>query len=368
MGIKQLAMRCLRPAMQAVYEIMKLFSHPRDRVVFLSRQSDTPSQDFMLLAEEIKRQSPATETVFSCRLGLRSEMNASYIPLLLRQMALLASARACVVESYIPPVSMLCHRRGMTVTQIWHSMAAIKKFGWQTVDTPEGSSRQTAEAMCMHRGYDRVITGSEYMIPFFAEAMDTDPARCLPLGAPHADRLIAAGRGSTRAALEQRFPAIRGKRLVVYLPTMRRGRAIDCAAFLDSFDYSAAALIIKLHPLDRDTIIENVQAVVSDEPTADLLLAADAVVTDYSGTASDAACIGLPVYFYLPDYDEYSAQCGINMDAREVFPAAAFEDGEALSRAVLTDHGECAKQRELLAGGCDGHSSEKIAKLVLRAK
>ncbi len=368
MGIKQLAMKGLRAGMSAVYAILKITIRPKDRVVFLSRQSDVPSADFVLLSDRIKELSPSTETVFSCRLGLKSEMNLSYIPLLLRQMALLASARACVTESYIPAISMLRHRPGMEVTQIWHSMAAIKKFGWQTVDTPEGSSSDTARLMCMHRGYDRVIAGSEYMKPFFAEAMDTDPAKILPLGAPHADVILSVGQGGTRAALEEKYPQIKNKRLVVYLPTMRRGRAIDCARFTDNFDLSDSALIVKLHPLDRETSI-GTEGVITDlsTPTNDLICAADAVITDYSGTASDASLLGIPVYFYLPDIEEYSAQCGINMNALEVFPALSFEDGAALAEALRRqpDPDTVVLQRELLSGGCDGHSCEKIARLCL---
>ena len=368
MSLKQLAMKRLRAGMSAVYAVMKLFIRPRSRVVFLSRQSDEPSADFLLLADKIHQLSSETETVFSCRLGLKSEMNASYIPLLLRQMALLASARACVTESYIPAVSMLRHRPGLQVTQIWHSMAAIKKFGWQTVDTPEGSSSDTARLMCMHRGYDRVIVGSEYMKQFFAQAMDTPPEKILPLGAPHADVILSIGKGGRRAAVSGKYPQTDGRRLVVYLPTMRRGRAIDCAEFIDNFDYLDSALIVKLHPLDRDTKITDERVIVdADTPTIDLICAADAVITDYSGTASDASLLGIPVYFYLPDIEEYDRQCGVNMNALEVFPALAFEDGAQLAQALHShpDAETIARQRELLSGGCDGRSGEKIARLIL---
>lgn len=367
MKIKQLAMRLLRVGMSAAYGCIKLFTRPRDRVVFLSRQSDKPSPDFILLAEKISCFSPTTETVFSCKLGLKSEMNASYIPLLLRQMVLLATSRGCITESYIPAVSMLRHRRGMRVVQIWHSMAAIKKFGWQTVDTPEGSSSDTARLMCMHHGYDWVVVGSEYMKPFFAEAMNTPPEKILALGAPHADALLSVGKGGTRPAIEEKYPQIKGRRLVVYLPTMRRGRAIDCAEFINAVDSEKCALIVKLHPLDRDTHIDDQRVIIdTDSATADLICAADAVVTDYSGTASDAALLGIPVYFFLPDIEEYSRSCGINMDVREVFQAMSFECGEKLAAALLTEPEpqELDRQRELLSGGCCGNSCEQIARLL----
>lgn len=376
MGVKSIALKGLRLSMQAVYAGMKLIIPKKDRVVFISRQSNAPSADFVLLADKIKVLSPSTETVFSCRLGLKSEMGLSYIPLLLRQMTLLASARACVTESYAPPVSMLNHRRGVTVTQIWHSMAAIKKFGWQTLDTPEGSSSETARLMCMHRGYDHVIVGSEYMIPFFAEAMNTSAERIFPLGACHADILLQTGKGGTRTALEEKYPQIKDKRLIAYLPTMRRGEAVPCKELAENFDIADAFLLIKPHPLDTATT-ELLQGCGNDSvmidlttPTNDLICAADAVISDYSGTASDAAALEIPVYFYVPDIERYSTRCGINPDLQELFPTMTFTDSSALIDALSreAERDTVLLEKELLAGGCNGNSRERIAKLVLYGK
>lgn len=373
MGIKSIALKGLRLSMQAVYAGMKLIIPQKDRVVFISRQSNAPSADFVLLADKIKELSPSTETVFSCRLGLKGEMGLSYIPLLLRQMALLASARACVTESYAPPVSMLNHRRGMTVTQIWHSMVAIKKFGWQTLDTPEGSSSETARLMCMHRGYDHVTVGSEFMIKFFAEAMNTPTEKILPLGACHADILLQTGKGGTRAALEEKYPQIKGKRLIAYLPTMRRGEAVPCKELAEGFDIADAVLLIKPHPLDTATAellrqCANDRVIIdSSTPTNDLICAADAVISDYSGTAADAAALEIPVYFYIPDIERYSERCGINPDLQELFPTMTFTDPSALTAALQSEAERdiILLEKELLAGGCNGKSRESIAKLVL---
>lgn len=414
MGIRSIALKGLRLGMQAVYAGMKLVIPQRDRVVFISRQSNAPSADFVLLADKIKELSPSTETAFSCRLGLKSEMGLSYIPLLLRQMTMLASARACVTESYTPPVSMLTHRRGVTVTQIWHSMVAIKKFGWQTVDTPEGSSAETARLMHMHQGYDHIIVGSEYMIPFFAEAMNTPAERIYPLGACHADILLQTGKGGTRAALDEKYPQIKGKRLIAYLPTMRRGEAVPCGELAQNFNAADAVLLIKPHPLDTDTAellegcmnggnstppdcrtaydcesdLNSTAAKCSDgtraecerggmstdsliidlsTPTNDIICAADAVISDYSGTAADAAALDIPVYFYIPDIERYGERCGINFDPRDVFPAMSFANASALIDALSreADISIVSLEKELLAGGCNGNSRESIAQLVL---
>lgn len=367
--MKKLVFTLLRGGLSAAYAVMKLFIRPKDRVVFLSRQSDVPSTDFRLLEAEIKRLSPSTECVFSCKLGLKSEMGLSYIPLLLRQMALLAGAKACITESFCPPISLLRHRKSLRVVQIWHSMVAIKRFGWQTVGTEEGSSAAVAEGMRMHKGYDFVCVGSEYMREFFAEAMRQPIDSVLPLGSPHADVLLARDKAAARAEAEKVYPQLAGRRLVLYAPTMRRGEAIDCEELISSFDYDSAALMVKLHPLDRHTRITDERVILDTHfSTGDAVCAADAVISDYSGVCADAALLDKPVFFFMPDIERYSERCGLNFRPDELFASLSFTDAKGIIAALdkAPDSGALARLRELLAGGCDGHSAERIARLTLR--
>lgn len=363
--LKSAAIRLFRAVMSLIYAVMKLLIRQRPQVVFLSRQSDAPSEDFRLIEEQIRRLEPDTEVCFSCRLGLKSDLGAGYILLMLRQMAMLAGATVCVTESYCPPISILRHRKDLRIVQVWHSMVAIKKFGWQTVDKPEGTSSVTARLMRMHAGYDYIVTGSEYQRRFMAEAMNTPLEKVLPLGQARADRILASDRAAAREALEQAYPQTVGKRVIAYLPTMRRGRAVPCEAVADCAD-AGCIVLTKLHPLDRFTDAAGLTTA-ERLTTEQLLCACDGVISDYSGAAAEASLLGIPVWFYVPDAAQYDAECGINIDARETFPAVTAENGEEL-RALLsepypTTEGE--RVRELLAGGCSGHSSEDIARLAL---
>jgi len=75
----------------------------------------------------------------------------------------------------------------------------------------------------------------------------------------------------------------------------------------------------------------------------------------------------VPVWVYLPDAEEYDSQCGINVNGLQVFPEMSFEDGAQLAAALQGEaDADCViRQKEYLAGGCDGNSTEKIARLVL---
>ncbi len=369
--MKKLIFILLKYGMRFIYFFMKLMTPVTDKAVFLSRQSDTPSENFLLIEKELEKAKPGIKCEFYCRLGLKSQMGFSYVLLMLRQMKALAGAGICFTESYCIPVSLLRHKKRLRIVQIWHSMVAVKKFGWQTVDMPEGSPSDIARIMQMHDGYDFVAVGSEYMRPFFAEAMNTPMDRVLPLGSPVADRLLASA--DQYAGLRERFfevyPEEKGKKIAVYLPTMRRDYAIDCDGLTEGFDYDHYSLVVKLHPLDSLTVIKDGRAICDRQFTTEqAIIMADAVISDYSGAAAEAALLGKPVYFFVPDTERYSSECGINVNPLEVFPNVSFAHPGELIEAVCGQKAspeDISLVRELLCGGCDGHSAEKIVRLAL---
>ena len=369
--MKKIIFLLLKYGMRFIYFFMKLFTPVRDKAVFLSRQSDSPSENFLLLRDELQRVSPSTKCEFYCRLGLKSEMGLSYALLMLRQMKALAGAKLCITESYCIPISVLHHKKQLRVVQIWHSMVAIKKFGWQTVGMPEGTSSDIARVMNMHKGYDFVAVGSEYMRTFFAEAMNTPIEKVLPLGAPVADRILcsAGQQDKLRKRFYEEYPQARNKKIAVWLPTMRREYPIDCEDMIKGFDCEKYALVVKLHPLDRHTVITGDTAIIDKKFTTEqAIILADCVISDYSGAAAEAALLNKPVYFYVPDTERYSAECGINVNPLEVFPNISFADPVELDRAVSSEKAsseDIAHVKELLCGGCDGHSAENIIKHAL---
>ena len=84
--------------------------------------------------------------------------------------------------------------------------------------------------------------------------------------------------------------------------------------------------------------------------------------------AAEAALLNKPVYFFVSDTKRYAAECGINVNPLEVFPTVSFSDPKELDSAVMNEKAsadDIALVKELLCGGCDGHSAENIIKLAL---
>ena len=61
---------------------------------------------------------------------------------------------------------------------------------------------------------------------------------------------------------------------------------------------------------------------------------ADVIITDYSACEFEASVLLKPLYFFVPDYDEYSSERGINVDLKKEMPSATFENAEELVNAI----------------------------------
>ena len=73
--------------------------------------------------------------------------------------------------------------------------------------------------------------------------------------------------------------------------------------------------------------------------TIELLSVADALVTDYSAVAYEAAAVGVPVFFHVPDIDDYRKTPGLNVDPLQDYPGCSSRDlSETLRTACLDAH------------------------------
>jgi len=361
---------------RAVFAVMKATVRVRHKVVFLSRQSDAPSRDFVLLAEALRAKDPGLEIVMRCRMvgGTPVARMASAIDTL-AQMRHLASSRACVVDGYVIPVSILDHRPGFFVVQMWHALGAIKKFGYQTVGRPGGHAASLAHAMRMHRNYDLVLCGGPGTVPFFAEAFGVEPGIVAPLGLPRIDYLLAGAKardeGRTAAAvlgLREAFPVLAEaqRTVVLYAPTFRKsgpGRYRDVTARFSGQRYT---LIVKPHPLDTATISGDNVVDASGVDILDVLPICSAVITDYSAVAFEAAAIDVPVFFWVYDIDEYVRDCGLNIDPLTEMPQTASRSiGELADRIeageMHSDVTRMLKDRYASApAGCAARIADRI--------
>ncbi len=315
----------------------------RDEVLFFSRQANHPSEDFVALGREFMERGWQV-CYLTKKLSKRSV--PSYCPFIVRELYHLARCRICFVDRYDPVICLLdfkgVRESGLAagtfdefpteplIIQLWHAFGAFKKFGYQSVDTPEGHDSANAELFRIHRNYSYVICSGEGAQEAFAEAFRVPRHRVVPLLRPEYDRLVAIGRRRSRAV-----PAGgQGGRLrILFAPTLRSASGSP-RPFVDLYRggawrvlEEAAQVAWSFHPLERQ-----------GEAAGDineLLPRADMVVTDYSSIVYEAAILRIPVLFYVPDIGEYRLSPGLNADPAAAVPSIAFQDADALIDALL---------------------------------
>ena len=333
-------------AVRAAYHVFELF--PQKRIIaFLSRQAAHPF-DFRLLEGELAARFPDYEIRWACV----EHIGELGVGLFLQQLKLVATARICLVDGYVPAVSIPKRHRS-TCIQVWHAVGAVKKFGYQCLDTPAGRTSADARAYRMHRGYDYVIAGMPGAVPAFVEAFDAPAETIEVMGLPRLDYLVGKAHAARRredAARVRRQLGIKpddGRTVVLYAPTLRRSNVAadwlerNVRTLAAAFAGKPVLLVVAGHPLDEVSReleqIPDTDVAVLHGPTIEALGCVDVVVSDYSAVALEAGFAGKPVAFFVPDIEEYRVSPGVNIDPLEAFPGEAFTDGDALADALFPD-------------------------------
>ncbi len=215
------------------------------------------------------------------------------------------------------------------VIQIWHAAGHFKNFGFEALDTPEGRSRDDARIFRMHANYSWIACSGDGARAGFAQAFGYPPARVVSLGHPSFDELYEAPDASLARAFAA-YPWLKNcdKPIIVYAPTLKRKHGDDLFTKLKQElnrdpRSQGYAFIWSLHPVNIEGA--NVQAT-----TRDFLRCASLLVTDYSSVVYDAALLGLPFAFYIPDIEDYRVSPGLATDPEKRAPGLCVKSADDL--------------------------------------
>ena len=316
--------------MQMVYALLKILQVKNNKVLFLSRQENQLSLDFRLLKKELLRQKPEIQIVEICnRIDDKKEGKIKFGIAVLKSMFHLATSKVCVLDAYWPAVSMLQHKKELTVIQMWHALGKIKKSGYQTVGKESGRSVETSELLCMHKNYDYIIAGGKAWNPYYMASFGTTEDKLVNIGLPRIDYIIES-EGENQKRVYEKYPMLKDKTVILYAPTFRRNIELKWEELQNIIDYDKYALVVKGHPNQK---IENLNehVYVCPEFTAvELLAVCDYLITDYSAIAIEAAILRKKTYYYLYDYEEYTSKNGINIDLFHVMEGCVFREAKEL--------------------------------------
>lgn len=327
-------------ALRAVYAVLKLLPVQK-KYLFMTKLSSDAPWDFELLAESLRRRHPDHRIVMLCR-----PMDAGYPLHLFVQMYHLATSEAVFLDRSNMAIHILDHRDSLCVIQLWHALGSMKKFGYSILDTPEGQPRELARIMRMHHGYTWILISSMGFISDYLEGFGTDGSNVVQIPLPRADALTSAEyRAAKREEIIRAYPELSGESLVLYCPTYRKVHAPDAERRVQELVDAVCSLgkkpVYSPHPLSSLEISDPRVARCEGLTSQDLLFVADAVVTDYSSIMYEAGLVGVPVYLYAYDWDDYRKNRSHNLDLRAEVPAAFCETASQLAEAM--EAGECCQ-------------------------
>jgi len=313
-----------------IYFFIKLLP-TRNKVTFISRQSNYETMDFKLLREEINKCNSKIKVVILCHQlegGINSTFKTKikYIFHMFKQMYHLATSKVVVLDSYCVAVSILKHKKKLTIIQMWHSMGTMKLFGYAVLDLEEGSNSKVAHAMKMHKNYDYIFASSDAYKDDLARGFNYSTDNILTYPLPRYDLLKDKEyNNKCKSKIFKTYPILKKKKNIVYCPTFRKTKNDFIKALeklIDSVDFKKYNLILKLHPLSTVKINKDYEGLIFDNKysTFDMLSIADYVISDYSCVIYEAAVKNKALYFYNYDYDDYVGTRGLAIDYYKELP------------------------------------------------
>ncbi|WP_101846574.1 CDP-glycerol glycerophosphotransferase family protein [Zhihengliuella sp. ISTPL4] len=245
------------------------------------------------------------------------------------------AARLLIVNDWLR--RRFARKPGQKVLQTWHG-TPLKRLA---LHRPGFDPRRMAAVVKESRRWDVLLAQNTYAARILRKAYAFFGRPIWVDGYPRNDALRTGDPVAVRAALG----IGEDERVLLYAPTWRDDRA-EMVDFVDPellARQTNAVVLVRGHSRTleqgRDRAGARVIDVTGYAETAQLLLAADALITDYSSVMFDYSVTGKPLYFLVPDLDHYRGQLrGFYFDLAERAPGPLVRTQEELV-AALEDEG-----------------------------
>jgi len=294
-----------------------------------------------------------------------------------------ASARVLVVNDWLR--KRFRRRAHQRVLQTWHG-TMLKRLA---LDRPRPSgllgrvswARTRAAIVLERRRWDALLAQNGYSAEIFRSAYAMDGPIWVE-GYPRNDLLSSPDVPDRTARVREALGAAPGARIVLYAPTWRDDRR-ELVDYLDVERFAADLgpghlLVVRGHSrtlaYGHDLGGPGLVDATGYPDLAELMLAADVLVTDYSSVMFDWMTTGRPVIFFTPDLEHYSnALRGFYFDLREEAPGPLLSTPDEVMYALrhaLDDPGHFlgpfreryAAWRERFTPLDDGAAGERVVR------
>lgn len=360
-------------------------------VLFVSNCDKELSKDFASLYDLAKQRGykcrVLTKFKGGSRVIFRNELSKIKTDLAFQRE--FARAKVTFLDEYYLAAYANKPRKGCRLVQLWHGCGAFKRFSYSVKDSPWGLESELFEKYRVHKSYTDIIASSEYIIPVYNEAFNADEGVVKALGTPRTDVYFDREFISRqKKLLLERFPALEGKKIVLWAPTLR-GNNVQSSFTQKAIDFLSLkkelgdgyALLVKLHPRVSSALS------FSDEEKKELsgflfdiskgtdiataLCASDIVITDYSSLIFEYSILSRPMIFYAYDLEDYEAQRSFYYSYESFVPGKIVKESRELASAIKSAESDFSKEkleefRQKFMSACDGSSTQRVFDFVTK--
>ncbi len=235
-------------------------------------------------------------------------------------------------------------RYNQVYIQTWHGYLGIKKIEGDIAN--KGYEKYICKAKSDSKMIDYLISPSEFDANILKNCFWYDKA-FLNVGYPRNDIFFLSEEEKYNkiSEIKSKLNIPDSKKILLYVPTFRDSKTIDVYDL--DFDEIQNALkerfssdyivLAKLHPnmLKKATAITkkfpNVINVTKYPDTQELLLIADALITDYSSAIFDYMYLKKPAFIYANDIEDYYKERGFYLDIKNLFAPIAYTNKDMIS-------------------------------------
>ncbi|MFI9311288.1 bifunctional glycosyltransferase/CDP-glycerol:glycerophosphate glycerophosphotransferase [Streptomyces triculaminicus] len=242
--------------------------------------------------------------------------------------------------------ALFAKRPGTRYLQTWHGQA-FKHMGFDIPELRLAAPERRRQHREMVNRWDALIAPSEEFERTFVRANEYS-GELLRTGLPRNDVLVRWNDPEQRdraAATRERLQIPDGRAVLLYAPTFRDGaRGSGESVRVDLAELARAVgdawtVVVRPHYYERFTVPRELGHAVRDgrefTDLNDLMLASDALLTDYSSVMFDYANLGRPILLYVDDYENYrSVSRGTYYDLADIAPGPMLSTTGELAAAL----------------------------------
>jgi len=311
--------RIQRKVLRSVYYPVQQRLGLRDAVLFISWKGKQCSDNPRGIAEELRRRGDSREHIWV--------VNDWAIPVPDGATAVLAGtedyyeavARSRYLITNDDMQDWYVKREGQVYVQTWHG-TPLKRIGFDVAHPQFISGTRYLDHLAQDVAkWDLLLSPNPFSTPILRRAFQF-PGEIAETGYPRNDVLCGADADQVAARVRAALGIPAGKRVIMYAPTWRDNQYYASGRYRFDFrlDLEQAyqrlgqdhVILLRGHHQMADDVPAGTRPGfvinVTDYPDiAELFLATDAVITDYSSVMFDFAPTGRPILFFTYDLEEY---------------------------------------------------------------